>query len=110
MLDPAEKLPHEERHVLPLAQSILNILLHRNPAERITSSALVKRLEQDMPTGVQTENPGPIITEDHIVLPGLCATTVERNTQPGAACDIPPEADALYTVSKDVQPQAPQAA
>lgn len=69
--DPSKKLPHEERPVLPLVQEILSILLHRDPTERISSSALVARLEHDMPTAVDTVNPGPVVTEEAIVLQAL---------------------------------------
>lgn len=73
-MDPTAKLPHDERPVLPLVQEILSVLLHSDPLQRIPSTELVKRLEKDMPTAVHTVNSGPIVTEEHIVLPGLGAT------------------------------------
>lgn len=82
MVEPTAKLPHEERPVLPLVQEILSILLHSDPLQRISSSSLVKRLEKDMPTSVHTVNAGPIVSEGHIVLPGLGPTVQPQ--QPNA--------------------------
>jgi hypothetical protein len=78
LADPSQKLPHEEKPVVPIVQELLAILLQRNPLDRISSSALVKRLEEDMLTAVVTVNAGPIISEEHIVLPGLGCNTEHK--------------------------------
>lgn len=71
MADPRRPLPHKEKPVLNLVQLILESLLHRDPNQRLTSSDLIKRLEQDMATaGAKTINPGPVVDEQPIVLDG----------------------------------------
>lgn len=84
LADPSGRLPHEQRPVLPLVQDILCILLHRSPQERFSSSGLVQRLTLDMPTAANTMNPGPVVTESHVVLPGLGSTTVVDAEVPAA--------------------------
>jgi serine/threonine protein kinase len=71
MADPNKPLPHEEKPVLQLVQLILKDLLHRDPAQRLSSSDLIKRLEADMATaGARTMNPGPIVNQDDVILDG----------------------------------------
>ena len=71
MADTRRPLPHKEKPVLNLVQLILEQLLHRDPNQRLSSSDLIKRLEQDMATaGAKTINPGPVVDEQAIVLEG----------------------------------------
>jgi hypothetical protein len=75
LADPSEKLPHEKKPLCPVGHDLLEALLNRNPLERITSSELVKRLESEISTAVNTVNHGPIVSEQLVILPGLESTS-----------------------------------
>lgn len=69
--DPRRPLPHEHKSVLNVSQQILENLLHRDPGQRLTSSDLIQRLEQDLSTGdANTISSGPVVYEQSIVLDG----------------------------------------
>lgn len=55
--DPETMLPHEEHPVqLEFVHKILQKLMHRDPAQRFNSAALIDQLDVDLATNVPTLN------------------------------------------------------